>query len=171
MGRHSAAVIIRMRTASSVSTNGLAVDAGSDSRALLPKQYQSPSGSCRLTMARTRSAERAHSVHRWARHRIPAKGYFLASHLEVRIGVSRGCKSDGTTVPLAGRVQYKRLGHGDVVLLPGTYLAREDPGCRHGLLTAEDYRAYASDVFVDYPSGAAPITGQFDYNGFDGGAM
>jgi len=62
--------------------------------------------------------------------------------------------------PLCRTRAIQRLGHGDVVLLP-RHVPRheEDPGVGTAFDRQKDYRAYASDVFVDYPFGRGAITG------------
>jgi hypothetical protein len=102
-----------------------------------------------------------------------AKGYFLASHLEYRIGIFQGLQDPvaDNGFRYAGRVQYNVWDTETSFFYPGTYLGtKKILAVGTAFDRQQDYHAYASDVFVDYPLGRGAVTGQFDYNRFDGGA-
>jgi hypothetical protein len=101
-----------------------------------------------------------------------AKGYFLADHLEYRIGVFQGSRDTAShrAFRYAGRVQYNLLDPEVGFFYSGTYLAKKKiVAIGAAFDTQDDYHAYDADVFVDHPVGPGALTGQFDYNRFDGG--
>ena len=101
-----------------------------------------------------------------------AKGYFLKGHLEYRIGAFQGLRDAAShrAFRYAGRVQYNVLDPEVGFFYTGTYLGTKKIVAVGGAFDIQnDYRAYAADVFVDHPLGPGAVTGQFDYNQFDGG--
>ena len=53
----------------------------------------------------------------------------------------------------------------------GTYLGTKRVAAVGAAFDAQaEYRAFAGDAFLDYPSGPGAVTAQFAYNRFDGGA-
>jgi hypothetical protein len=101
-----------------------------------------------------------------------AKGYLLEDHLEYRIGSFQGLRDAAShrAFRFAGRVQYNVFDSEVGFFYTGTYLGKKKIVAVGGAFDVQgDYRAYASDVFVDYPLGPGALTAQFDYNRFDGG--
>jgi phosphate-selective porin O/P len=101
-----------------------------------------------------------------------ARGYFLKDRLEYRIGAFQG-SSDGTShraYRYAGRAQFNLFDTEVGFFYTGTYLGKKKIVAIGGAFdTQSDYRAYAADVFVDYPLASGAFTGQVGYNRFDGG--
>jgi hypothetical protein len=103
---------------------------------------------------------------------VQARGYLLGHHLEYRLGAFQGFRNADSDDPFrySGRVQYNFLDTDTGYLYTGTslgnkkFLAVGATYDRQG-----DFRAYDADVFVDHPLGPGAVTGQFDYNHFDGG--
>jgi len=68
-------------------------------------------------------------------------------------------------------VQYNVCDTETSCFYPGTYLGtKKIVAVGTGFDRQKDYHAYASDLFVDYPLGRGALSGQFDFNRFDGGA-
>ena len=101
-----------------------------------------------------------------------AKGYFLADHLEYRIGVFQGARSplSDNSFRYAGRVQYEFLeSEGTGFFYTGTYLGEKRVLAVGAAFDRQsDYHAYDVDVFVDHPIGPGAVTGQLDYSRLDG---
>jgi hypothetical protein len=101
-----------------------------------------------------------------------AKGYFLRDHLEYRIGAFQGRRDPAShrAFRYAGRVQYNVFDPEVGFFYTGTYLGKKRIVAVGGAFDIQnDYHGYAADVFVDHPLGPGAVTGQFDYNHFDGG--
>lgn len=101
-----------------------------------------------------------------------AKGYFLQNHLEYRLGVFQGHRDalSSNSFRYVGRAQYNVLETETGFFYTGTYLGKRKILALGGAFDAQsDFRAYSADAFVDYPLGPGAVTGQFDYNRFDGG--
>jgi Phosphate-selective porin O and P len=100
------------------------------------------------------------------------KGYVLNDHLEYRIGAFQGLRDTAShrTFRYAGRVQYNMLDPEVGFFYTGSYLGKKKVVSVGGAFDVQsDYHGYALDAFVDHPLGSGAITGQFDYNWFDGG--
>ena len=101
-----------------------------------------------------------------------AKGYLLQDHLEYRVGAFQGLRDAAShrAFRYAGRVQYNVLDPEVGFFYTGTYLGTKKIVAVGGAFdTQNDYHAYAADLFIDHPLGPGAVTGQFDYNAFDGG--
>jgi hypothetical protein len=102
------------------------------------------------------------------------KGYVLTDHLEYRIGAFQGVRDTASHRPFryAGRVQYNMLDPEIGFFYTGSYLGKKKVVSIGGAFDVQsDYHGYALDAFVDHPLGSGAITGQFDYNWFDGGSL
>jgi hypothetical protein len=103
-----------------------------------------------------------------------AKGHLLANRLEYRLGAFQGARdpSSRRAFRYAGRVQYELLDEeGTGFFYTGTYLGTKRVAAVGAAFDAQaEYRAFAGDAFLDYPSGPGAVTAQFAYNRFDGGA-
>jgi hypothetical protein len=100
-----------------------------------------------------------------------AKGYFLADHLEYRIGAFQGVRNarSDNAFRYVGRVQYNVFDTETGFFYTGTYLGKKRILAVGGAFDAQqNYHAYDADAFVDMPAGPGAVTGQFDYNHFDG---
>jgi hypothetical protein len=101
-----------------------------------------------------------------------AKGYALNNHLEYRIGAFQGARDTAShrTFRYAGRLQYNLLDPEVGFFYTGSYLGKKKIVSVGGAFDVQDdYHAYDLDVFVDHPLGSGALTGQLDYNRFDGG--
>ncbi len=102
-----------------------------------------------------------------------ARGYLLGSRLEYRVGAFQGFRDTGSDNPFryAGRVQYNLLDTETGYLYTGTNLGKKKILAVGATFDRQrEFRAYDADVFVDHPLGPGAVTGQFDYNHFDGGS-
>jgi hypothetical protein len=102
-----------------------------------------------------------------------ARGYLLSDHLEYRIGAFQGLRDPAShrAFRYAGRVQYNIFDPEVGFFYTGTYLGRKKVVAVGGAFDIQnDYHGYATDVFIDHPLGQGAVTGQFDFNRFDGGA-
>jgi phosphate-selective porin O/P len=100
-----------------------------------------------------------------------AKGYFLANHLEYRLGAFQGIRNAASTNALryAGRAQYNVLDPEVGFFYTGTYVGAKKILAIGGAFdTQSHYHAYDADVFTEYPYGPGAFTGQFDITRFDG---
>jgi hypothetical protein len=101
-----------------------------------------------------------------------AKGYLRNNHLEYRIGAFQGLRDTAShrSFRYAGRVQYNVLDPEVGFFYKGSYLGKKKILSVGGAFDVQsDYHGYDVDVFVDHPFGSGALTGQFDYNKFDGG--
>ena len=101
-----------------------------------------------------------------------ARGYLLQDHLEYRIGAFQGLRDPAShrAFRYAGRVQYNVFDPEVGFFYTGTYLGRKTIVAVGGAFDIQnDYHGYAADVFIDHPLGPGAVTGQFDYNHYDGG--
>jgi hypothetical protein len=101
-----------------------------------------------------------------------ARGYVEGNHLEYRIGVFQGARDarSDNAFRYAGRVQYNVFQPEVGFFYTGTYLgAKKILALGAAFDTQSHYHAYDADAFLDYPLGPGAITGQFNYNRFDGG--
>jgi len=101
-----------------------------------------------------------------------ARGYFVGNRLEYRVGMFQGTRNAVSTNAFryTGRAQYNFLETESGFFYTGTYLGKKK------ILAAgvafdkqSDYDGFDADLFIDYPLGPGAVTGQFDYNRFDGG--
>jgi hypothetical protein len=102
-----------------------------------------------------------------------ARGYVLNHRLEYRIGAFQGLRDTTShrAFRYAGRVQYNVLDPEVGFFYTGSYLGKKKIVSIGGAFDVQsDYHGYDFDVFVDHPLGPGALTGQFDYNWFDGGA-
>jgi len=101
-----------------------------------------------------------------------ARGYLLKDRLEYRLGAFQGLRDVAShrAFRYAGRVQYNVFDPEVGFFYTGTYLGKKKIVAVGGAFDIQnDYQAYAADVFIDRPLGPGAVTGQFDYNHFDGG--
>jgi hypothetical protein len=102
-----------------------------------------------------------------------AKGYFLGSRLEYRVGAFQGARDTAShrAFRYTGRVQVQLLQpEATGFFYTGTYLGRRKVLALGAAFDKqEDYHAYDADAFVDVPAGPGAITAQLAYNRFDGG--
>jgi len=101
-----------------------------------------------------------------------ARGYLDHSHLEYRLGAFQGRRNPTSSNPIrvAGRVQYNVLNPETAFFYGGNYLGTKKVLSFGGAFDhQEDFHAYDADAFLDYPIGRGVVTGQVDYNRFDGG--
>jgi hypothetical protein len=104
---------------------------------------------------------------------VQAKGYFLANHLEYRVGAFQGARDARSHRPFryVGRVQAQLLdAEPQGFFYAGTYLGtRRIAAVGAAFDTQDDYSAYDADAFVDYPLGpAGAVTAQLSYQRIDG---
>ncbi len=101
-----------------------------------------------------------------------ARGNVVDGRLEYRAGMFQGVRNAGSTNAFryTGRAQYNFLDTESGFFYTGTYLGKKR------ILAAgvafdkqSDYEGFDTDLFVDYPLGPGAVTGQFDYNRFNGG--
>jgi hypothetical protein len=100
-----------------------------------------------------------------------AKGYFLANHLEYRLGAFQGVRNarSNNALRYAGRVQYNVFDPETAFFYTGTYLGtKKILAIGAAFDTQSHYHAYDADVFTEYPVGPGAFTGQFDFTRFDG---
>ena len=100
-----------------------------------------------------------------------AKGYFLANRLEYRIGAFAGRRDARSHDPFryVGRLQYNFFDPETGFFYTGTYLGKKRILAVGAAFDAQQhYHGYDADAFLDYPAGPGAITGQLDYNRFDG---
>ena len=100
------------------------------------------------------------------------RGYLADDHLEYRAAVEQGLRSTSghNSFRYNGRVQYSILDPEKVAYFyPGTYFGKKKMLIIGGGVDIQNkYRAYAGDVFFDYPVGPGSITAEGDYTHFDG---
>jgi hypothetical protein len=101
-----------------------------------------------------------------------ARGYGVGSRLEYRVGVFQGARDAGSDngFRYTGRAQYNFLDTESGFFYTGTYLGKKRilaAGVAFDKQT--HYNGIDADMFIDYPLGPGAVTGQFDYNRFDGG--
>ena len=100
-----------------------------------------------------------------------ARGYFLADHLEYRIGAFQGVRDTRShnSFRYVGRIQYNVFDTDTGFFYNGTSIGKKKFVAIGGAIDAQQhYRGYDADVFVDMPAGPGAFTGQLDYNHFDG---
>jgi hypothetical protein len=100
-----------------------------------------------------------------------AKGYFLANHLEYRIGAFQGVRNarSDNSMRFTGRVQYNALETETGFFYAGTYVgAKKILAIGAAFDTQSHYHGYDADVFVEHPFGPGAFTGQLDITHFDG---
>jgi hypothetical protein len=123
------------------------------------------------TFTFTQSAATQSSIGRDAG--FQARGHFLGNHLEYRIGAFQGARDarSNRDFRYVGRVQYQLLDPEPTgFFYTGTYLgARRVMAIGASFDTQEDYSAFNTDFFADYPTGPGAVTAQIAYNRFDGG--
>jgi hypothetical protein len=100
-----------------------------------------------------------------------AKGGFFGNRLEYRLGAFQGLRDPQSHNPFryVGRLQYNFFDTDNGFFYAGTYAGKKR---MHTVGTAFDtqkqYRGFDVDAFLDYPAGGGVVTGQFDYNYFNG---
>jgi hypothetical protein len=103
-----------------------------------------------------------------------AKGYVLGDHLEYRVGAFQGVRDARAhnAFRYVGRVQYDVFDTETGFFYTGTYLRQKKILALGAAFDAQkDYRGYDADAFADFPLGPGAVTGQIDFNRFDGGAI
>jgi len=99
------------------------------------------------------------------------RGYFLANHLEYRVGVFQGRRDATSDDPLrvAARAQYNVFDTETGFFYTGTYLGRRKILAIGAAIDRQrEFRAYDADAFLDYPIGPGALTAQLNYTHFDG---
>lgn len=103
-----------------------------------------------------------------------ARGSFLKSHLEYRLGAFQGARDarSARSFRYAGRAQYEVFeSEGTGFFYTGTYLGKKKVLALAGAFDVQkDYHGYDADAFTDYPCGPGAVTAQIAYNRFDGGS-
>jgi phosphate-selective porin O/P len=100
-----------------------------------------------------------------------ARGYLIEKHLEYRIGAFQGARDPASHNGLryAGRLQLNLLDPEVGFFYTGTYLGKKHVASVGAAFDKQqEYRAFDADAFVDLPFWIGAVTGQFDYNRFDG---
>jgi hypothetical protein len=106
-----------------------------------------------------------------------ARGYLVDQRLEYRAGLFSGLRNTIGTVQtgsnslrFAGRLQYNFLEpEAPGYTYTGTYLGRRRVfALGAGLDGQSQYKAFAGDLFLDYPLGGGGLTVQGDYIHYDG---
>jgi phosphate-selective porin O/P len=101
-----------------------------------------------------------------------AKGGFLGNHLEYRFGAFQGLRDARSHNPFryVGRLQYNFFDTDTAFFYTGTYAGKKRVlAVGTAFDSQKHYRGYDVDAFLDYPVAHGAITGQFDFNYFDGG--
>jgi hypothetical protein len=100
-----------------------------------------------------------------------ARGYLAGRHVEYRIGAYQGARDPASRngFRYAGRVQVDLFDPEVGFFYTGTYLGKKRVLALGAAFDKqEEYRAFDADAFVDLPIAIGGVTGQFDYNRFDG---
>ena len=100
-----------------------------------------------------------------------AKGGFLGNRLEYRLGAFQGLRDPQSHNPFryVGRLQYNFFDTDTAFFYTGTYAGKKRMlAVGAAFDTQKSYRGFGADVFLDQPAGAGVVTGQFDYNYFNG---
>jgi hypothetical protein len=101
-----------------------------------------------------------------------ARGYVIGNRLEYRVGAFQGSRDPGSdnAFRYAGRAQFNLLDTETGFFYTGTYLGKKKVLAIGASFDRQnDYHAYDADAFVDHPLGPGAVTGQVDYQYFDGG--
>jgi hypothetical protein len=102
---------------------------------------------------------------------VQAKGYLLGHHVEYRVGAFQGVRDapSHNAFRYVGRLQYEVFDTETGFFYTGTYLGQKKILALGVAFDAQkDYRGYDVDAFADFPLGRGAITGQMDFNRFDG---
>ena len=103
------------------------------------------------------------------------EGFFFDNHLEYRLGAFQGARETGShnSFRYAGRVQYQFLEpEATGFFYTGTYLGKKKVASVAAAFdTQDEYNAYDTDAFFDYPIGPGALTAQAGYNRIDGDTM
>ncbi|HZT75825.1 MAG TPA: porin [Vicinamibacterales bacterium] len=100
-----------------------------------------------------------------------ARGYLAGNHLEYRLAAFQGIRDAASHngFRYAGRLQLDLLDPEVGFFYTGTYLGKKRVLALGAAFdTQEQYHAYDADAFVDLPLWVGAVTGQFDYNRFNG---
>jgi len=103
---------------------------------------------------------------------VQARGYVVDSRFEYRVGVFQGARDplSDNALRYTGRAQYNFLDTESGFFYTGTYLGKKRILAAGAAFDKQsDYKGFDADVFFDHPLGPGAVTGQFDYNRFDGG--
>ena len=101
-----------------------------------------------------------------------ARGYLVSRRLEYRAGAFQGVRDARSHNPFryAARLQYNFCDTDTAFFYSGTSLGKKRVVAVGGAVDAQrTYRGYDLDAFVDWPTGPGAVTGQLDYNHFNGG--
>jgi hypothetical protein len=101
-----------------------------------------------------------------------ARGNMVGGRLEYRAGMFQGVRNAGSTNAFryTGRAQYNFLDTESGFFYTGTYLGKKRILAAGAAFDKQsDYEGFDTDLFIDYPLGPGAVTGQFDYNRFNGG--
>jgi hypothetical protein len=99
------------------------------------------------------------------------RGYVAGERVEYRLGAFQGARDPASHngFRYAGRVQIDLLDPEVGFFYTGTYLGKKRVlAVGAAFDKQEGYRAFDADAFVDLPFRVGAVTGQFDYNRFDG---
>jgi hypothetical protein len=103
---------------------------------------------------------------------VQARGFLLANRLEYRVGAFQGARDvqSHRAFRYTGRVQFQLLDPEPTgFFYSGTYLGTKRVAAVAAALDKqEDYAAYDTDAFFDYPLGPGAVTAQASYNRIDG---
>jgi hypothetical protein len=100
-----------------------------------------------------------------------ARGYLLGNRFEYRLGAFQGLRDSRSHNPFryVGRVQYNFFDTDTGFFYAGTYIGKKRVLSVGGAFDSQQhYRGYDADAFLDYPIRGGTITGQVDFNHFDG---
>lgn len=165
-------VIVQDAYASFTATQALTIDAGlmfvpfsrnsvQSAATLLPIDY----GAYTFTQSAATQSSTGRDIG------FQARGYLAGQHLEYRIGAFQGARDPASRNDFryAGRVQLNLLDPEVGFFYTGTYLGKKRIVALGAAFDRQEaYRAYDGDAFVDLPIAIGAITGQFDFNRFDG---
>jgi hypothetical protein len=102
------------------------------------------------------------------------KGYLAGDRLEYRVGAYQGQREPGSrnSFRSAGRLQYNFFETEKGQFYPGVYLGtKKILAIGAGYDLQGDYRAWAADLFFDFPVGRGNgLTGEVDFLRWDGGS-
>jgi hypothetical protein len=111
---------------------------------------------------------------------VQVRGLLVGGHLEYRLGLFQGLRSDPTMADaisknffrFAGRLQINLLDAETGFFYAGTYLGTKKIVSLGGSVDIQDtYKYFAGDLLVDYPVGPGVLSLQADFVQWDGGTF